>query len=95
MKKMVHRMFNGFLSLVTTGLIMASPVAAVIYATEPGVAMERFGIVEARSILYTASITGQPEIFIPEKKPEKIMEKPAANDHKEDQEAGRSLTLDK
>jgi hypothetical protein len=35
MKKACKRLINGVLSLITTFLVMASPVAAIIYASEP------------------------------------------------------------
>ncbi len=44
MKKIIHRMVSGFLSLVTTFLIMASPVAAMVYISEPDIAVESFSI---------------------------------------------------
>ena len=95
MKKMVQRMFNGVFSLVTTCLIMASPVAAVIYATEPVTAMESFSIDDARPVMYTASTSGTMDIVLPEKKTEKNIEKPTANDHTDSKDDGMRLTVDK
>lgn len=47
MQKLVRRLLSNFLSLVTTCLIMASPVAAMVYAAEPIEAADSFGIREA------------------------------------------------
>lgn len=44
MKKRLQRFFQGVLSLMMTFLVMASPVAAIIYATEPAVQMSSFSI---------------------------------------------------
>lgn len=44
MKKGLQRLVQGILSLIMTFLVMASPVAAIIYATEPAVQMSSFSI---------------------------------------------------
>ena len=44
MKKVLQRFLNGVLSLIMTFLVMASPVAAIIYATEPAVLTTSFNI---------------------------------------------------
>ena len=52
MKKLVRRLLSGVLSLVTTCLIMASPIAAMVYAAEPIEAADSFGIREAAQVKY-------------------------------------------
>ncbi|MBP2664942.1 MAG: hypothetical protein H6Q71_2890 [Firmicutes bacterium] len=42
MKKLIRQLLSGVLSLITTCLIMASPVAAMVYAAEPVEAVESF-----------------------------------------------------
>jgi len=44
MKKVLQRFLNGVLGLIMTFLVMASPVAAIIYATEPAVLTTSFNI---------------------------------------------------
>lgn len=44
MKKGLQRLVQGILSLIMTFLVMASPVAAIIYATEPAVQMSSLSI---------------------------------------------------
>jgi hypothetical protein len=44
MSKLMRRLINTILSLITTCLIMVSPVAAMVYATEPATAAESFSI---------------------------------------------------
>lgn len=46
MKKFIKRVVNGCLSIMTTCLIMASPVAAMVYITEPETAVESFSLHE-------------------------------------------------
>ncbi len=53
MEKMIKRLLSGALSLITTCLIMASPVAAMIYASEPATAVESFSIKETTTVAYT------------------------------------------
>jgi hypothetical protein len=52
MKKLIRQLLSGVLSLITTCLIMASPVAAMVYAAEPVEAVESFGIREAALVKY-------------------------------------------
>ncbi|HWR43610.1 hypothetical protein [Sporomusa sp.] len=52
MKKLIHRLLNTALSLVTTFLIMASPVAAVVYASEPATAIESLSLDESTPAAY-------------------------------------------
>jgi hypothetical protein len=47
MKKLIRGLANTVFSLITTCLIMVSPVAAMVYATEPDTAAESFSIKEA------------------------------------------------
>lgn len=54
MKKLLRRILSGVLSLVTTCLIMVSPVAALVYAAEPVEAVESFGITDTMHYDYTA-----------------------------------------
>lgn len=44
MKKIIQRMLKGILSLITTFLIMAAPIAAMVYASAPDIAVESFSI---------------------------------------------------
>lgn len=53
MKKLIRRLLSGALSLITTCLIMASPVAAMVYASEPATAVESFSIKEDTPVSYT------------------------------------------
>lgn len=53
MKKLLRRLLSGVFSLVTTCVIMASPVAAMVYAAEPVEAVESFGIKEAAPVKYS------------------------------------------
>lgn len=55
MKKVLQRFFNGVLSLIMTFLVMASPVAAIIYATEPAVLTTSFNIGRTPINTYVAS----------------------------------------
>jgi len=59
-KKLVLRLLSGVLSLITTCLIMASPVAAMVYAAEPIEAADSFGIKEAAQAKY--SNTGKDKL---------------------------------
>ena len=54
MKKLLRRILSGVLSLVTTCLIMVSPVAALVYAAEPVEAVESFGITDVMYYDYIA-----------------------------------------
>ncbi|CQR71854.1 hypothetical protein SOV_06460 [Sporomusa ovata DSM 2662] len=54
MKKLVRRLLSGVLSLITTCLIMVSPVAAMVYAAEPIEAGDNFKIKDAVEGKYTA-----------------------------------------
>ncbi|QDR82302.1 hypothetical protein [Sporomusa termitida] len=47
MEKMFKRLLSNTLSFATTLLIMAAPVAAVIYASEPATAVESFSLAES------------------------------------------------
>lgn len=53
MKRLMQRILNGILSLITTFLIMASPVAAVVYAAEPTAAIDSFSLNESALTVYT------------------------------------------
>lgn len=55
MKKLLRRICNMTFSLITTCLIMAAPVAAMVYASEPVAAVESFSIREAASEKYIDS----------------------------------------
>lgn len=55
MKKMLRRFFNMTFSLITTCLIMVSPVAAMVYASEPVAAVESFSIKEVAPEKYIDS----------------------------------------
>ncbi|MDF2568998.1 MAG: hypothetical protein K0R55_602 [Sporomusa sp.] len=52
MKKLVQRILNGFLSLLTTFLIMLSPIAAVVYASQPTAAIESFSLDDSSTVAY-------------------------------------------
>lgn len=55
MEKMLKRLLSSALSLISTCLIMATPVAAMIYASEPAAAIEEsFSIKETTSSAATA-----------------------------------------
>ena len=62
MKKLIRRLLSGVLSLITTCLIMASPVAAMVYAAEPVEAVESFGIREAAQVKYIDTGKVVPEV---------------------------------
>ena len=53
MKKLIRGLANTVFSLITTCLIMVSPVAAMVYATEPATAAESFSIKEAPAAQYS------------------------------------------
>lgn len=55
MKKLVQQLFNSFLSLATTLLIMAAPVAAIVYASEPTVAVDGMSLDESSRLAYSES----------------------------------------
>lgn len=55
MKKVLQRFLNGVLSLIMTFLVMASPIAAIIYATEPAVLTTSFNIGRTPINTYVAS----------------------------------------
>ncbi len=42
MKRILRRLLNGVLSIITTMLIMASPVAVIMYAAEPAALAESY-----------------------------------------------------
>lgn len=42
MKKMYVRLFNGFLSVITTMLLIAAPVAAIVYSAEPAAENDQY-----------------------------------------------------
>lgn len=50
MEKLIRRLANTVFSLITTCLIMVSPVAAMVYATEPATAAESFSIKEEPAV---------------------------------------------
>ena len=50
MKKLIRGLANTVFSLITTCLIMVSPVAAMVYATEPATAAESFSIKEPPAV---------------------------------------------
>ncbi|SDE47379.1 hypothetical protein [Sporomusa acidovorans] len=57
MKKFANRLLNCIFSLITTGLIMAAPVAAMVYASEapePVAVFDGFSV-KASTITYNAS----------------------------------------
>ena len=61
MKSVLRRTLNGILSTITTLLIMASPVAAMVYAAEPAAAngYQSFGVAQATPAkLYTNNANG-------------------------------------
>ncbi|WP_094606064.1 hypothetical protein SPSIL_007330 [Sporomusa silvacetica DSM 10669] len=64
MKKLVRRLLSGVLSLITTCLIMASPVAAMVYAAEPIEAADSFGIREAAQVKYIDTGKDQLELAV-------------------------------
>ena len=69
MEKMLKRLLCSALSLISTCLIMATPVAAMIYASEPAEAIEEsFSIKETTSSAATA--TSQVKIEWPDSLPE-------------------------
>ncbi|MBP2636659.1 MAG: hypothetical protein H6Q72_2566 [Firmicutes bacterium] len=53
MKKLIRGLANTVFSLITTCLIMVSPVAAMVYATEPATAVESFSIKEAPAVKHS------------------------------------------
>lgn len=61
MKKGLQRLFQGILSLIMTFLVMASPVAAIIYATEPAVQMSSFSISRTPIKMYVNSLVEKLE----------------------------------
>lgn len=65
MKKLIRRLLSGVLSLITTCLIMASPVAAMVYAAEPVEAVESFGIREAAPVKYIDTGKVEPGVAQP------------------------------
>lgn len=50
---MLRGFINTVFSLITTCLIMVSPVAAMVYATEPATAVESFSIKETPPVNYS------------------------------------------
>lgn len=46
MKLMYTRLLSGLLSIITTFLLMAAPIAAIVYAAEPVVANEAYTVKE-------------------------------------------------
>lgn len=42
MKNMYVRLLNGFLSLITTLLLIAAPVAAIVYSAEPAAENDQY-----------------------------------------------------
>ena len=62
MNKLIRRLLSGVLSLVTTCLIMVSPVAAMVYAAEPVEAVESFGIREAAPVKYHDTSEVEPGV---------------------------------
>ena len=54
MKKLIRGLINTMFSVITTCLIMVSPVAAMVYATEPATAAESFSIKEAQPVKFNA-----------------------------------------
>ncbi len=94
MKKMLHSLFTGFLSLVTTCMIMAAPVAAVIYASElskPVVAIESLGIAGETVAAVTAA--DNAEFQVTDKKIAQRLEKAAADEQRENRQVLSGLTL--
>lgn len=53
--KLIRRLLNTVFSLITTCLIMVSPVAAMVYASEPVTAIERFSIRESAAVKHIDS----------------------------------------
>ena len=94
MKKMIHSLFTGLLSLVTTCMIMAAPVAAVIYAAElsqPVVAIESLSIEGENVAAVTAG--GDTESKITDRKSEKQLDKATADEQRENRQVLSGLTL--
>ncbi|MGL5514764.1 MAG: hypothetical protein ACRDBM_16240 [Sporomusa sp.] len=56
MKKLAQQLLNSFLSLATTLMIMAAPVAAIVYASEPTVAVEHMSLDESSQVAYSESV---------------------------------------
>jgi hypothetical protein len=52
MENLIKRVLTNALSFITTLLIMASPVAALIYASEPAAAVESFSLAETIPAVY-------------------------------------------
>ena len=52
MEILIKRLLTNTLSFFTTLLIMAAPVAAVIYASEPATAVESFSLAESPPAVY-------------------------------------------
>lgn len=61
MKKILTRIMNGVLSLLTTVMIMASPIAAVVYAAEPADAARTFSLSEPAAVTSVDTSLDQPE----------------------------------
>ena len=62
MEKMLKRLLSNALSLISTCLIMATPVAAMIYASEPAAAIEEvFSIQETTSPAVAAKPQAEAE----------------------------------
>jgi len=62
-KVILQRFLNGVLSLIMTFLVMASPVAAIIYATEPAVVTTSFNIGRTPLSNYVSSFLERLEGF--------------------------------
>ena len=62
MNKGLQCFFHGVLSLMMTFLVMASPVAAIIYATEPAVQMSSFSISRTPIKTYVAALVEKLDI---------------------------------
>ena len=60
MKKILNRIMNGVLSLLTTVLLMASPVAAVVYAAEPADAARAFSLSAPAAVTAAHPAPDQP-----------------------------------
>ncbi|SMC51549.1 hypothetical protein [Sporomusa malonica] len=63
MKRLIQHLLNSILSLVTTFLIMASPIAAVVYASEPAESIESFSLSEPTLVAYAEPAKNDSKMF--------------------------------
>lgn len=64
MEKLFKRLLTNTLSFFTTLLIMAAPVAAVIYASEPATAVESFSLAEPEPAAYAQAADQEHPLLI-------------------------------